>query len=98
MRVTGVAVLLMMGGGVSAHEFWANGIEVDPATKRACCGEHDAFQLAPEKVRVTRDGYRLEDTGETIAFHRAQPSPDGKIWAFRWGGETQCFFMPPENT
>lgn len=98
MRLSIIAALLMMGGTAAAHEFWANGAEVDPSTKRVCCGKHDAFVLAPDKVHVTKDGYQLDDTGEVIAFHRAQPSPDGKIWAFRWAGQTQCFFAPPENT
>ncbi len=98
MRSSILVTLLMMGGSAMAHEFWANGAEVDPWTKRVCCGEHDAKILQPAQVRVTREGYLLSDTGETIAFDRTQPSPDGKIWAFRWAGETQCFFAPPENT
>jgi hypothetical protein len=96
-------VLLMMGGtaigpSVLAHEFWANGAEVDPWTKRVCCGQHDAMNLKPTQIHVTKEGYLLDDTGETIAFDRVQPSPDGLIWAFRWAGETQCFFKPPEST
>jgi hypothetical protein len=77
-----------------AHDFWANGEAVDPLTKRYCCGQNDAKRLAREDVRVTRSGYQLSDTGETVPFARTQPSPDGAFWVFRWGGQTQCFFAP----
>ncbi len=79
-----------------AHEKWWNGTEVDPATKRMCCGDNDIKHLTREEVRITREGYLLHDTGETIPFARVQPSPDGEFWVFRWGSPVvaQCFFAP----
>ena len=79
-----------------AHDFWLNDSAVDPWTKRVCCGKNDARILDPAQVHVTPRGYKLDDTQETVPFERAQPSPDGQIWAFRWAAMTQCFFVPKD--
>jgi hypothetical protein len=93
-----VGSMLVFGfGSARAHDAWWNGKEVDPSTRRYCCGENDVKHLTREEVRVTTGGYRLEDTGETVPFRRVQPSPDGEFWVFRWGGQTQCFFAPPDG-
>src|SRR4051812_32380301 len=95
-----IAALFMIGvaciTAARAHDAWWNGKEIDPATKRYCCGQNDVKHLDRSEVRVTREGYRI-DTGEVIPFDRAQPSPDGEYWRFTWGGQTQCFFAPPEG-
>lgn len=92
-----VLALCLYAAGAHAHEAWIDGTQVDPQTKRYCCGNNDAFHLEPSQVRVTRDGYKL-DTGETIPFERTQPSPDGEFWKFVWGGQVQCFFAPVSAT
>ena len=79
-----------------AHEKWWDGKEVDPETKRYCCGDNDIKHLTREQVKVVPGGYRLADTGEIVPHERTQPSPDGEYWVFRWGSpvQTQCFFAP----
>jgi hypothetical protein len=93
-------VLLLSTVAVLAHDKWWNGKEVDPSTKRYCCGDHDIKHLEPNQVRVVPGGYKLEDTGEVIPEDRTQPSPDGEYWVFRWGidNQTQCFFAPLMGT
>jgi hypothetical protein len=79
----------------AAHDFWIDGKKVDPIMKGLCCGENDCQMISLEIAHVTQIGYRLDDTGETIPWHRVQPSPDSAMWRCRWGGQTQCFFAPP---
>lgn len=87
-------VATLMTTPALAHDFWGNGQEVDPVTKQLCCGKGDAHVLDERTAIARGNGYYLKDTGETIPYGRVQPSPDGLIWAFRWGGETKCFFAP----
>ena len=55
MRFSIVSVLLMMGGTAVAHEFWANGAEVDPLTKKVAAGNMMRSFLRPRRCtsRVT---------------------------------------------
>jgi hypothetical protein len=78
----------------AAHDFWLDHSRVDPRTKLYCCGENDCHLLPVTQAHATKGGYLLDDTSETISWDRVQPSPDGGIWACRWGGETKCFFAP----
>jgi hypothetical protein len=96
-RTIGLAIAFAFAGirAVAAHDFWIDGKKVDPITKKLCCGENDCKMISLEIAHVTRVGYRLDDTGETIPWHRVQISPDGAMWRCRWGGQTQCFFAPP---
>src|SRR6202012_5783263 len=87
-------IALLAATPVAAHDFWANGKEVDPVTKRVCCGQADAKLLDKTEVQVVPGGYKLDDTGEIVPYDHAQPSVDGQYWVFRWGGGTQCFFAP----
>lgn len=100
-----IAALFVLGslfaglssGPALAHDKWWNGREIDPATRRYCCGDNDVKHLDKEQVHITAQGYKLDDTGETVPFGRAQPSVDGEYWVFRWGSpekQTQCFFAP----
>jgi len=84
----------------SAHDKWWNGKEVDPATKRYCCGDNDVKHLTREEVKIVPGGYELQDTGEFVPESRTQPSVDGEYWVFRWGHptSTQCFFAPSAST
>lgn len=77
-----------------AHNFWLNSAQVDPQTKLLCCGQNDCHLIPVTNAHPTSAGYSLDDTGEVIPWPRVQPSPDGGIWACRWGGETKCFFAP----
>jgi hypothetical protein len=97
MRTLGIAALVAVHcvSRASAHDFWIDGRRVDPATKKLCCGENDCRRVPLEVAHVTQDGYRLDDTQETIPWSRVQPSPDGAMWRCRWNGQTQCFFAPP---
>ena len=100
--VRGLVLLgLVSGSGAGlAHDRWWNGKEVDPVTKRVCCGDNDVKHLEKTQVRVLPSGYQLLDTGEIVSFDHAQPSVDGEYWVFRWGNprQTQCFFAPPPAT
>ena len=97
MRALALIVLLAATPAV-AHDQWWNGKEVDPVTKRVCCGQSDAKHLERTEVHVVPGGYELDDTGEIVAESRTQPSVDGEFWVFRWGGGTQCFFAPFNGT
>ncbi len=92
-------LLLAFAAPASAHDKWWNGKEVDPATKRYCCGDNDAKHLTREEVKIVPGGYQLGDTGEVVPQNRTQPSVDGEFWVFRWGDpiRTQCFFAPIQN-
>jgi hypothetical protein len=97
MRALALLVLLA-AVPAAAHDFWANGKEVDPVTKRVCCGQSDAKLLDQTEVHIVPGGYELDDTGEVVPYDHAQPSVDGRYWVFRWGGGTQCFFAPFNGT
>jgi hypothetical protein len=102
MSRTAIAIILLALASLSparAHDAWWNGKEVDPATKRMCCGDNDVKHLTREQVKAVPGGYLLQDTGEIIPEARAQPSPDGEYWVFRWGSpiQTQCFFAPVQS-
>ena len=73
---------------------WINHGQKRNAAGEWCCGEGDCFEIQP--VRVTAAGYYLPQTGETVPFAEAQPSPDGKFWRCkRPDGSRRCFFAPP---
>jgi hypothetical protein len=99
MRSLALFLLLGLAGVAQAHDKWWDGREVDPSTKRFCCGDNDIKHLTREQVKVVPGGYRLEDTGEIVPHDRTQPSPDGEYWVFRWGSpmQTQCFFAPIQS-
>jgi hypothetical protein len=69
----------------AAHDFWLDHSRVDPRTKLYCCGENDCHLLPVSQAHATKGGYLLDDTSETISWDRVQSSPDGGIWACRWG-------------
>jgi hypothetical protein len=96
-RAIGLSATLAYAGitEAAAHDFWIDGKKVDPITKKLCCGENDCQMISLSIAHVTQVGYLLDDTGETIPWHRVQLSPDGAMWRCRWGGQTQCFFAPP---
>ena len=99
MKTLPLLAFIVIATPAAAHDRWWNGKEVDPATKRYCCGDNDVTHLTREDVKVVPGGYRLADTGEVVGQSRAQPSPDGEYWVFRWGSpkQTQCFFAPIQN-
>jgi hypothetical protein len=63
-----------------------------------CCGERDCSELADGDVSVTPGGFLIKSLNETVPFHEATPSPDGKYWRCYWGGKRKCFFAPPTST
>lgn len=63
-----------------------------------CCGERDCFELKDEDVKATAAGYYIISLKETVPYHDATPSPDGKFWRCQWGGSRKCFFAPPNAT
>jgi len=63
-----------------------------------CCGERDCAELADGDIKVTAGGYLITSLGETVPFHEASPSPNGKYWRCYWGGKRKCFFAPPAAT
>ena len=99
MKALPVIALLALATPAAAHDKWWNGRDVDPATKRYCCGDNDIKHLTREEVKVVPGGYQLGDTGEFVPQARTQPSVDGEYWVFRWGSplQTQCFFAPVQS-
>ena len=94
------AFIALASTAAAAHDKWWTGKEVDPSTKRYCCGDNDIKHLTREEVKIVPGGYQLFDTGEVVTQDHAQPSPDGEYWVFRWGDpvRTQCFFAPVQGT
>jgi len=68
------------------------------AAGELCCGERDCFELTDADVKITSAGYFVVSTKETVPFHEATPSPDGRYWRCQWGGARKCFFAPPGST
>lgn len=68
-----------------------------------CCSAVDCHPVAVEGVKVTREGYRLND-GSVIRFNEARPSPDGLYHECRTSAGTgdlirlkdkpACFWAP----
>jgi hypothetical protein len=98
MTLGAALVFWAMHSPAKAHDFWMDRQKVDPLTKHLCCGENDCKIVPSEIAHVTPNGYRLDDSGETIPWDHVQISPDGYMWRCRWGGETQCFFAPPPGS
>ena len=63
-----------------------------------CCGERDCSEVADDDIKVTAGGYLIKSLDETVPFHEATPSPNGKYWRCYWGGKRKCFFAPPSST
>jgi hypothetical protein len=63
-----------------------------------CCGERDCFELTDADVKITSQGYYIVSIKETVPFHEATPSPDGRYWRCQWDGSRKCFFAPPQGT
>lgn len=101
LAVLALAGLLLIDGPPGYHPphpgDWINqGRHQNPAGEW-CCGPGDCFIMAP--VRITSAGYFLPQTGETIPYAEAQPSPDGQFWRCkRPDGSRRCFFAPPPST
>lgn len=68
------------------------------AAGELCCGERDCFELSDADVKITAAGYFVVSIKETIPFHEATPSPDGRYWRCQWGGARKCFFAPPGSS
>src|SRR5215207_2668126 len=65
------------------------------AAGELCCGDRDCLELTDADVKITSSGYFVVSMKETIPFHEATPSPDGRYWRCQWGGARKCFFAPP---
>lgn len=79
------AILLaavMMIEPAMAHDRWADGTEVPPWVKAACCGPRDVHHLKPSEVHITADGYLVDGIASPIPIAKAQPSMDGEFWIF----------------
>ena len=72
------AFIALASTAAAAHDKWWNGKEVDPSTKRYCCGDNDIKHLTREEVKIVPGGYQLFDTGEVVTQDHAQPSPLGR--------------------
>lgn len=99
MRLILIALAMLAGGAAAcAHEKWWNGREIDPQTRKVCCGDNDVHHLDRDQVRAVPGGWLIIPTGEVIPENRTQPSVDGEFWHFVWGGDTKCFFAPFQGT
>jgi hypothetical protein len=69
----------------------------------ACCSDQDCREVPANKISESRSGYRIEATGEVLAYSdkRVRPSPDGLFhWCSVAGKEntkTICLFVPPSS-
>lgn len=59
------AVAVVWTTPVFAHEWYPP----------VCCSERDCFEVAPELMTPTADGYRYEITGEVIPYDRTRVTP-----------------------
>lgn len=113
MRPTGAAVYGALAIGVSAallllaalafalahgEAEWIERGGYKNAAGELCCGARDCFELADGDVKITAAGYFVVSKQETVPFHEATPSPDGRYWHCQWGGARKCFFAPPGST
>ena len=91
--------LSMAGGPARAHDEhdW---MRVDnfrnPITGEHCCGENDCLVVPAADVEVTRDGWHILSTDESIPERETLRSKDGKFWRCHMpNGKRRCFFVPP---
>ena len=87
-----------------AHDFWSNGVVVDPVTKWICCSKSDHFVLTANEVHKIKDGFLVTghfetpdgdfDIDQIIHPERIMPSPDGYFHVFIVDDEVRCFFAP----
>jgi hypothetical protein len=96
LAVVAVTAMLSIASAHGPAE-WIQQGRYKNAAGELCCGERDCFELASSDVGVTSAGYFVHSTRETIPFHEAQPSPDGRYWRCQWGGARKCFFAPPPS-
>jgi hypothetical protein len=96
-----LALLFISYGAAQAHDVWANGKDVPPWVKAACCGPEDVHHLRPDQVhRVSDDYYMVDGYNRRIPARNALPSQDGDYWIFyRDDGSgaqstVYCFFVP----
>jgi hypothetical protein len=101
MRVLVAAgALLSLCAFATAHDTgqWIQDGKYRNAAGDLCCGERDCAELKDEDIKVTPGGYLIKSLDETVPFHEATPSPNGKYWRCYWGGKRKCFFAPPTAT
>lgn len=99
---TGIALGILLLGVIRARAHdeaqWIQDGNYKNAAGELCCGKRDCFELADGDVKITAAGYYVVSMKETIPFHEATPSPDGRYWRCQWGGARKCFFAPPGST
>ena len=99
--LAGLATLAVVSLSVAyAHDTaeWIQRGGYKNALGELCCGERDCAELADNDIRITNAGYFVKSINETIPFHEATPSPNGRYWRCYWGGKRKCFFAPPPAT
>ncbi len=80
------------GFGHQALSGWAYPME--------CCGGEDCREIDERWLRPIKGGWLVPNTGETFAYGRTKPSPDGR-WHICQGpdperpNQTYCLFTPP---
>lgn len=77
------ATALLLGGGASAHERWANGEPVPAWVKRACCSQAHAHHITNEApIHEMSDGLHIDGYSHVVPYETILPSPDGSTWLF----------------
>lgn len=95
MKTAAILVAVSLAGVVaaSAHEWYPI----------ACCSGIDCGPAAEGEIEFTPNGWLVTPTGETIAFDRAQVSPDGRFHRCTMipndpTSGTRCLFVPAQGS
>lgn len=88
--------VLPLGSPALAHgDFdWINKGGYRNSSGEQCCGKDDCFEVAPQRVLQSPEGYNLPDHNLTVPGEKALPSEDGKFWICKVGTRMRCFFAP----
>lgn len=103
--VMGIAFLTIVVLGIMqpahSHSLWANGEEIQPWVKNACCGVADSHHLTADQVHMRSDGsWVVDGYKKIIPAHTELYSPDGTYWVFYKtfadGDQSSvyCFYIP----
>jgi len=94
--------VLPLGSPALAHgDFdWINKGGYRNSSGEHCCGRDDCYEVAPQRVMQSPEGYSLPDHANpdgsplTVPGEKAIPSEDGKYWVCKVGTRMRCFFAP----
>ncbi|MDO9415848.1 hypothetical protein [Pararhizobium sp.] len=90
-----LALVLLRSQPALAHSFY----------DMLCCSDKDCTPIADDEVKITKNGWFIRRTGETIPYYpnsRLRHSPDGRFHRctisgdFSPTGHTLCLYVPDQ--